>query len=106
MEEQRARRGKEADHEITSGWLPMNKLSSCRAFIFLFVLCVDVNEKIYTMCVIYTRITGTPEHRAEAIGRKQRGSRGGRQGGKAKGEEANGENGAKRGRNERAKETE
>ena len=36
--------------------MPMNKLSLFPlAFISLFVLRVDVNEKICTMCVIYTR---------------------------------------------------
>lgn len=66
VKEQRIRRRNERDREITSRWLPMNKLSSCLAFIFLFVLCVDVNEKIYTMCVIYTRIMRTDVEGADS----------------------------------------
>lgn len=66
VKEQRIRRRKERDREITSRWLPMNKLSSCLAFIFLFVLCVDVNEKICTMCVIYTRIMRTDVEGADS----------------------------------------
>lgn len=66
VKEQRIRRRNERDREITSRWLPMNKLSSCLAFIFLFVLCVDVNEKIYTMCVIYTLIMRTDVEGADS----------------------------------------